>query len=222
MNTATVLLDNLYKQCTGLFSQHHEFHDEVTLVVDSSELKVLCLKLRDSLDLAFEQLIDLTVVDYLHYGKTEWTTETATYQGFDRGVSSIDEISHISARFSVVYHLLSLNKNQRLRIKVFLEEKNLDITSVTDIWPSANWFEREAFDLFGINFVGHPDLRRILTDYEFVGHPFRKDFPVSGYVEARYDAEQGRVIYEPVSIEPRVLVPKVIRNDHSVHNGKES
>ncbi|MCD8543197.1 MAG: NADH-quinone oxidoreductase subunit C [Gammaproteobacteria bacterium] len=222
MKTANkILLDSLYKACTGLFSEHHEFYDEVTLMVAPTELKILCLKLRDSVDLAFEQLIDVTVVDYLHYGKTEWQTEAASSQGFDRGVSSIDEISHYSPRFSVVYHLLSLKKNQRLRIKVFLEENHLDISSVTDIWPSANWFEREAFDLFGVNFIGHPDLRRILTDYEFVGHPFRKDFPVSGYVEARYDAEQGRVIYEPVSIEPRVLVPKVIRNDNSTDNGKK-
>ena len=116
-------------------------------------------------------------------------------------------------RFAVVYHLLSTSRNQRLRLRTFLDEANPMMASVVDIWPSVNWFEREAFDLYGILFEGHPDLRRILTDYGFIGHPFRKDFPLSGHVEMRYDEEKGRVVYEPVSIEPRVLVPRVIREE---------
>jgi NADH-quinone oxidoreductase subunit C len=158
--------------------------------------------------------MDVTVVDYLTYGKAEWETHSATSTGFDRAVSSNPSSPSEKERFSVVYHLLSLTNNQRLRIKVNLREADLVIPTVVNIWPSANWFEREAYDLFGVFFTDHPDLRRILTDYGFVGHPFRKDFPLSGHVEVRYDAAQGRVIYEPVDIEPRVLVPKVIREDN--------
>lgn len=236
MTNLNPLLEHLHSHLTGLILHHHEALDEVTVIIDASELKNSCLKLRDIAELKFEQLMDVTVVDYLQYGKAEWETQSATSQGFDRAVDSAlagvgaagwspCSISQQSEegrlpvaptrgqRFAVVYHLLSLTNNHRLRIKVFLDEQNLEITSVNDIWPSANWFEREAFDMFGVYFTGHPDLRRILTDYGFVGHPFRKDFPLSGHVEVRYDAEQGRVIYEPVDIEPRVLVPKVIRDD---------
>jgi NADH-quinone oxidoreductase subunit C len=171
----------------------------------------------------FAQLIDVCGVDYLAYGKTEWKTDEATGSGFSRAVTgrivNEDSFADLESadshrRFAVVYHLLSLNHNHRIRVKAYLSEEPPMIDSVVDIWPSANWFEREAFDLFGILFRNHPDLRRLLTDYGFIGHPFRKDFPLSGYVEVRYDPEQKRVIYQPVTITPRVLVPKVIRDDH--------
>lgn len=190
---------------------------EVTLEVIPSHLKSLCRSLRMDADLAFEQLIDLCGVDYLHYGLSEWVTDEATGSGFERGVMPLpmqEKLTSSSERFAVVYHLLSVSHNHRLRLRVRLSEDLPLIDSVIDIWASANWYEREAFDLFGILFQGHPDLRRILTDYGFVGHPFRKDFPLIGEVEMRFDAKLGRVVYEPVSIQPRVLVPKVIRDDH--------
>jgi NADH-quinone oxidoreductase subunit C len=156
----------------------------------------------------------VTGVDYLQYGRVEWTTLDSTASGFSRGVDRSAEEVAPAKRFAVVYHLLSVSNNNRVRVRCFCEpgEPPL-IDSVCDIWASANWFEREVFDLFGILFQGHPDLRRILTDYGFIGHPFRKDFPLIGNVEVRYDAEKGRVVYEPVSIEPRTLVPRVIRDD---------
>ncbi|MBI4937434.1 MAG: NADH-quinone oxidoreductase subunit C, partial [Nitrosomonadales bacterium] len=175
----------------------------------------------------FTILIDVCGVDYSEYGITEWQTDAATGQGFSRGVD-VQTAGHLhqrdedlsveqpaaTRRFAAVYHLLSISHNQRLRVRCFAPDDDLPvIPSVTDIWTSANWYEREAFDLYGIIFEGHPDLRRILTDYGFIGHPFRKDFPLSGNVEVRYDAEKQRVVYEPVSIEPRVLVPKVIRDE---------
>lgn len=171
--------------------------------------------LRDHQAFKFEALMDLCGVDYLDYGISEWLTDKATGVGFDRGVDhsrQLREQKWEKPRFAVVYHLLSYSLNQRLRLKVFLNDPPM-IDSVVDIWPSANWYEREAFDLYGILFAQHPDLRRILTDYGFIGHPFRKDFPLSGQVEVRYDKVQQRVIYEPVKIQPRVLVPKVIRED---------
>ena len=165
---------------------------EVTVRVPREHTHALCLALRDEADFAFEILIDLCGVDYLEYGESPW-------QG---------------PRFAVVYHLLSIANNQRIRVKTFLDETQPRLESVIDIWASANWYERECFDLYGILFEGHPDLRRLLTDYGFVGHPFRKDFPLIGNVEMRYDPEKRRVIYEPVSIEPRINVPRVIRHDH--------
>lgn len=198
---------------------------EVTARVSAEHILDAARILSADPELRFEQLIDLCGVDYLHYGVDEWCTEEASNEGFSRGVKpatsayfSFDEpppaSQHAGARFAVVYHLLSVSKNRRLRLKVFCADDDLPrVPSLTDIWPAANWFEREAFDLFGILFDGHPDLRRLLTDYGFVGHPFRKDFPLVGHVEMRYDPEQKRVVYEPVSIEPRVLVPKVIRQD---------
>jgi len=189
-------------------------YGEVTITVDHKNILPTCTELRDNPDLSFEQLIDLCGVDYLTYGQAEWETSSATGSGFSRGVER-KEVSQDSlesnSRFAVVYHLLSLKHNCRLRVKAMLSEKEPVIDSVVDIWNSVNWFEREAFDLFGIMFNGHPDLRRILTDYGFIGHPFRKDFPLIGNVEMRYDTNKQRVIYEPVSIEPRTLVPKVIR-----------
>jgi NADH-quinone oxidoreductase subunit C len=173
----------------------------------------------------FEQLIDLCGVDYLGYGEDEWSTDDVTTEGYSRGVEgagpgrfswgSRPESRHVPRRFAVVVHLLSISHNERVRLRCHAPDDELPVVpSLTSIWPVANWFEREAFDLFGIVFEGHPDLRRILTDYGFIGHPFRKDFPLIGNVEVRYDEEKGRVIYEPVtSVEPRVLVPRVIRGD---------
>ncbi len=186
-----------------------------TLEIEKSALLKTAKELRDDPAQAYEALIDLCGVDYSEYGKSEWVTTKATGTGFDRAAERKNEYTNIvwdKPRFAVVYHLLSYTHNRRLRLKVFLDDEPPIIPSVVNIWPAANWFEREAFDLYGILFDGHPDLRRILTDYGFIGHPFRKDFPLSGTVEVRYDAKEGRVIYVPVDIEPRVLVPKVIRH----------
>ena len=174
--------------------------------------------LRD--EFAFEMLIDLCGVDYLTYGRDEWATEEATSSGFSRAAEQptilADPDKQFDARrFAVVYHLLSVTDNARLRIATYTGTGNPPIVpSVIGIWAAANWYERETFDLFGILFDGHPDLRRLLTDYGFIGHPFRKDFPLSGNLEVRYDPEQGRVVYQPVTIEPRTLVPRVIRDDN--------
>jgi NADH-quinone oxidoreductase subunit C len=163
---------------------------EVTVVVPVLRLGSAMRALRDRPELRFESLIDLCGVDYSTYGDGAWT----------------------GRRFAVVCHLLSLSHNHRLRVRVFAADDDFPVVpSIVDVWPSANWFEREAFDLYGIVFDGHPDLRRLLTDYGFVGHPFRKDFPLSGYVEMRYDPEQKRVIYQPVTIEPREITPRIIR-----------
>jgi NADH-quinone oxidoreductase subunit C len=194
--------------------------DEVTVELEPARLIEVCTALRDEPEFAFECLMDLCGVDYFAHGLTEWTTADATDTGFGRGVdrrlfAAGPGAAEAGRRFAVVYHLLSVSRNARLRLRVFAEDDDFPVVdSVCDVWSSADWYEREAFDLFGIVFDGHPDLRRILTDYGFIGHPFRKDFPLSGHVEMRYDADQRRVIYEPVSIEPRVLVPRVIRHDH--------
>lgn len=196
---------------------------ELTLEVAPHDCHAVLLQLRDLPEFDFAQLIDLCGVDYMAYGKTEWKTDEATATGFSRAVTgrivnedSFADLDSIDSdrRFAVVYHLLSLTHNHRIRVKTYLSEEPPMVDSVIDIWPCANWYEREAFDLFGILFHNHPDLRRLLTDYGFIGHPFRKDFPLSGYVEVRYDPEQKRVIYQPVTIKARVLVPKVIRDDH--------
>jgi NADH-quinone oxidoreductase subunit C len=193
---------------------------ELTIEVDKDDLLTVAIALRNEPEFGFEMLMDVCGVDYLHYGEVEWTTSSATETGFSRGVERtpviLDEADEFDARrFAAVYHLLSLRHNTRLRMRVFTGTGNPPIIrSVVDIWNSANWFEREAFDLYGILFEGHPDLRRILTDYGFIGHPFRKDFPLIGNVEVSYDADKGRVAYKPVSIEPRTLVPRVIRDDN--------
>lgn len=187
-------------------------HDELTLTLRPDQLLATCSLLRNHPSLAFEQCVDVCGVDYLQYGQSQWQVDDATFCGFDRAVAAMpisDQPWH-GGRFAVVYHLLSVQHNHRLRLKVFLNE-DMMVPSLIELWPSVNWFEREAFDLYGILFENHPDLRRLLTDYGFIGHPFRKDFPLSGHVEVRYDAKQARVVYEPVSIKPRVLVPKVIR-----------
>ena len=213
---------------------------EVTLEVKLQDYLAAAKILRDEAALKFEVLIDLCGVDYLGYGQGEWATDSVSSQGFSRGVQGsgdqelnsafLDvpgagapgrfrwedrpEAKDLPRRFAVVVHLLSLALNQRVRMKVFCEDNELPVVpSLTELWRGVNWFEREAFDLFGIVFDGHPDLRRILTDYGFVGHPFRKDFPLIGNVEVRYDAVKKRVVYEPVSIEPRIGVPRVVRED---------
>jgi len=171
---------------------------EITAVIGAADLAAALRMLRDRPELRFEMLIDLCGVDYSTYG----------------------DVAHEGPRFAVVYHLLSLANNWRVRVRVFVPDDAFPVIgSAIDIWPAANWFEREAFDLYGIVFSGHPDLRRLLTDYGFIGYPFRKDFPLSGHVEVRYDPEQGRVIYQPVSIEPRQITPRVIRED-SYASGK--
>ena len=194
--------------------------DEVTLHISADSILSVCEQLRDQF--GFEQLIDLCGVDYAEYGGSEWETKGASDRGFSRAVDESDNIEPVieGHRFAVVYHLLSIQHNQRLRIKIRLDADQPIVDSVTSIWNSADWFEREAFDLFGILFNGHNDLRRILTDYGFIGHPFRKDFPLIGNVEMRYDPDKKRVIYEPVSIEDRTLVPRVIRDDNRYHETK--
>ena len=189
---------------------------EVTIEIAKEELLEVATALRDEESLQFSQLVDVCGVDYLTYGQDEWATDEATSEGFGRGVEKLrrELPKREGSRFAVVYHLLSVVHNRRLRMRVYVKESAAFLPSVTGIWKSADWFERETFDLFGILFDGHDDLRRILTDYGFVGHPFRKDFPLIGNVELRYDAKTRRCVYEPVSIEPRVLVPRVIRDDY--------
>lgn len=165
---------------------------ELTVEVAAVDYFEFMKSLRDEADFSFEELIDLCGVDYSTYGDGTWT----------------------GRRFAAVTHLLSIAHNFRLRVRVFAEDDAFPaVDSVTSLWKSANWFEREAFDLYGIAFVGHEDLRRILTDYGFIGHPFRKDFPISGHVEMRYDPDQGRVVYQPVTIEPRENTPRIVRED---------
>jgi len=185
-----------------------EAYDELTLIINSDNVVEVCHKLKD--EFKFEILIDLCGVDYLTYGESDWNGN-ASSSGFGRARQAQKSTNQKDQRFGVIYHLLSVSSNQRLRVKALLSTDNLMIQSVTKIWNCADWFEREAFDLFGILFENHNDLRRILTDYGFVGHPLRKDFPMIGEVEMRYDDQLGRVVYEPVSIEPNVNVPRVIR-----------
>jgi NADH-quinone oxidoreductase subunit C len=194
MTSRTVALGESVKAALGdrIFAIT-EARGEVTLVVNAGDLVEAMTALRDRPELRFEQLIDLCGLDYQTYGNGR----------------------HDGPRFAVVYHLLSITNNWRLRVRTFAAEEELPVVdSVIGVWPSANWFEREAFDLFGIVFAGHPDLRRILTDYGFIGHPFRKDFPISGNVEMRYDPDQQRVIYQPVTIEPREITPRIVREEN--------
>ena len=197
---------------------------ETTMEIDASQWRDIARQLRDEPEFAFESLIDVCGVDYLSYGDDEWETTDVSSEGFSRGVEGQGPGRFTwesrpmgrgpDRRFAAVAHLVSVSNNRRLRLRCFAVDSSLPVVqSLVDVFPVANWFEREAFDLFGIVFEGHPDLRRILTDYGFVGHPFRKDFPLIGNVEVRYDAERKRVVYEPVSIEPRVGVPRVVRED---------
>ena len=203
-------MKQLKKQLVKAFGKKSisESFEELTLVINSEDVIDVCKQLRD--DFNFSILIDLCGIDYLTYGESDWNGN-ASSSGFSRARQAQQSSANKEQRFGVIYHLLSVEDNQRLRVKALLSLDNLMIQSVTNIWNSADWFEREAFDLFGILFENHTDLRRILTDYGFVGHPLRKDFPMIGEVEMRYDEELGRVVYEPVSIEPNVNVPRVIR-----------
>lgn len=221
-------LQNLQTQIENLLGDKtqsiHIANDELTIEILPANLLTVAKILREHPAFSFVALIDLCGVDYLDYGISEWETVKATGRGFDRGVDRsrvLRENTFDKSRFAVVYHLLSYTLNQRLRMRIFVEGEPPIIDSVISIWPSANWYEREAFDLFGILFNGHPDLRRILTDYGFIGYPFRKDFPLSGTVEVRFDAALGRVVYEPIDLNPRILVPKVIRKDNRYALGEE-
>ncbi len=209
--TFSELQENLLNCFNEALLDHKIDHGELTFVVKQDALVPVAQHLKDQCQ--FEQLIDIAGVDYAGFGRSEWDTTHATFTGFSRGVEHPALKTHVGSRFAVVYHLLSYTHNLRVRLKVFLHDEWPEVESVTSIWPGANWFEREAFDLFGILFRNHPDLRRILTDYGFIGHPFRKDFPLSGTVEMRYDAHLNRVVYEGVEIDPRTLVPRVIRHD---------
>lgn len=196
-------------------------YGQVTIELSPAHLIEVCRALRNEPEFSFEQLSDLCGVDYSTYGQADWETRDTTSTGFSRAVykgvfhkAEPDEKHHLA----VVYHLLSLKHNRRLRLRCRPEAVPPRVSSVINIWASANWYEREAFDLYGILFEGHPDLRRLLTDYGFIGHPFRKDFPLEGNVEVRYDPEKQRVVYQPVTIVNRVLVPKVIREDNRYKN----
>ena len=189
----SVLQENLTKLLEDKLVSLEYKLGELTLVIPAADMLAVLIRLRDDAGLRFEQLIDLCGMDYSAYGDGAWEGK----------------------RFAAVYHLLSITHNTRLRVRIFAEDDDQPILdSVADIWSCANWYEREAFDLFGIIFTGHPDLRRLLTDYGFVGNPFRKHFPLSGHVEMRYDAEQKRVIYQPVTVEPREVTPRIVREEH--------
>ena len=226
MTDANTLGQRLSAQFGDKIAAVHEFEGETTLDVLPENWLALARALRDEDAFHYELLIDVCGVDYLSYGRVEWDTTDVSAQGFSRGVEGSDGPGRFAwsnrpkagvghKRFAAVAQLLSVKNNSRLRIRAYCQDDAFPVVpSLTSIWPGANWFEREAFDLFGILFEGHPDLRRILTDYGFVGHPFRKDFPLIGNVEVRYDEVSQRVIYEPVtSVVPRVLVPRTVRHD---------
>lgn len=221
MNLATNLKEKLGSALSSLIIGCEQ---EVTLETTPSYFHALCKELKQDPAFQFDTLIDVCGVDYLDYGTAEWETRKVTSTGFSRGVEKEASTTEFQQpeRFAVVYHLLSTTLNQRLRVRVFLEKEHLFIDSVTDIWPAANWFEREVYDLYGILFKGHSDLRRILTDYGFIGYPFRKDFPLSGHVEVRYDAKMGRVVNMPVEIQPRTLVPKTRRAVQEIKQKEEA
>jgi len=203
-------------QSRGKLSRLPSPMSELAYRVNAGHLLEVCELLRDDPALKFEMLMDVSGVDYLTYGHDEWQTDSATRTGFSRGrvAEAVPAHSDSHGRFAVAYQLLSITHRHRLRLRCYCEGGDAPmIDSVIGVWAGASWFEREAFDLFGILFRGHPDLRRLLTDYGFIGHPFRKDFPLSGNVEVRYDEAKKRVIYQPVTIEPRNLVPRVIRAD---------
>ncbi|MBI3480061.1 MAG: NADH-quinone oxidoreductase subunit C [Nitrosomonadales bacterium] len=214
-------LSILHEDLTGLFGDKlvslEQRLGELTVVVRAADMLEVLGRLRDEPKLRFEQMVDLCGMDYLAYGSD--VSEAGAYLRDDD--APVDK-SMLPFRFAVVYHLLSVAHNARLRVRVFAEEDDFPVlSSVADIWPCANWYEREAFDLFGIVFTGHPDLRRILTDYGFVGNPFRKDFPLSGHVEMRYDPAQQRVVYQPVSIEPREVTPRIVREEsYAISKGR--
>ena len=189
---------------------------ELSYDVAAADLVAVVTALRDDADLHFQILIDVAGVDYMDYGRDEWRTVSSSSKGFGRAANRDGNGgAHAGPRFAAVYQLLSITHNERVNLRAFCtDNEDPALDTLTGVWAAANWFEREAFDLFGIVFNGHPDLRRILTDYGFIGHPFRKDFPVSGHVEMRYDPERQRVIYQPVTIEPREITPRIIREEN--------
>ena len=210
------LIDKLLSNKVNFISEK----DMLTYETNKNDLLAVMNELKNNSELLFSQLTDLCAVDYSAYGQSEWQTKESTSTGYNRGIipksnarKHYEDDSDLNneINYCVVYHLLSVRHNKRIRIKVMLRD-NMFIDSVTHIWNSANWYEREAFDLFGILFNNHPDLRRLLTDYGFVGHPFRKDFPLIGNTQIRYDPKLKKIIQEKVDIEPRVLVPRVIRD----------
>ncbi|MBU1447457.1 MAG: NADH-quinone oxidoreductase subunit C [Gammaproteobacteria bacterium] len=203
-----ILKSNLHEAFGTKVVSLQERLGELTMVVKAADMTGVFVRLRDDADLRFEELIDLCGIDYSTYGSE--TCEDGRY---------LADQQHQGPRFATIYHLLSITHNIRLRVRVFAEDDAMPMMdSVIGVWPVANWYEREAFDLYGIIFNGHPDLRRILTDYGFVGNPFRKDFPLSGTVEMRYDADQRRVVYEPVSVEPREITPRTMREEQYGRN----
>ena len=215
------LKDNITSALSTWQHQIIEDYNELTIEINPKDIVAVARQLRDAESLAFDMLVDISGVDYLHYGLSEWRTDEAANTSYERGVQWLtpeDRSDAMPERFGVVYHLLSIPHNHRVRIKLYVPEQDPIIDSVYEVWPAANWFEREVFDLYGVLFQNQPDLRRILTDYGFIGHPFRKDFPLSGKVEVRYDAASERVVYEGVNIEPRVLAPKVVREDNRYMN----
>lgn len=210
-NTLSKLKDSVTHHFDDKLVSISESLGELTIEVECDNLIDILKKLRDDDEFLFEQMIDLAGVDYLTYGLDEWATHEASAEGFERGRQQSAQTRWEKPRFAVVYHLLSVTLNHRIRVRVFIEEDSMLVPSAVELWNGANWFEREAFDLYGLLFDGHPDLRRILTDYGFIGHPFRKDFPVVGELEMRYDEEKQQCVYEPVTIKERILVPRVIR-----------
>ena len=203
-----ILKSNLHEAFGSKVVSLQERLGELTLVVKAADMVGVFTRLRDDADLRFEELIDLCGIDYSTWGSE--TCEDGRY---------LAALPHDGPRFASIYHLLSITHNIRLRVRVFADDDAMPMMdSVIGVWPVANWCEREAFDLYGIIFKGHPDLRRILTDYGFVGNPFRKDFPLSGTVEMRYDADQRRVVYEPVSVEPREITPRTMREEQYGRN----
>lgn len=219
MTTVTEILDaRIEERFADVLTRIPSTCGELTYELPPEKLIEIGIALRDEKPFKFEMLMDVCGVDYLEHGQVEWETNVATETGFSRGVNQAQDGGRLPGagrRFAAVYHLMSIAQNHRLRLRVFCEDNAFPVLdSVTSVWNSADWYEREAFDLYGILFNGHADLRRLLTDYGFIGHPFRKDFPLIGNVEVRYDPEQGRVVYQPVSIEPRTLVPRVIRDDN--------
>jgi NADH-quinone oxidoreductase subunit C len=200
MSRLTTLQQNL-TEILGQAIDLEMAYDELTLTVAWEDWVTVCQRLRDEPSLAFESCVDLCAVDYLTFAQDKEGQANAPRPGGEK-------------RYAVVAHVLSFKQNWRLRVRTWMVDNEFPVVaSLMPVWPAVGWYEREAFDLFGVVFEGHPDLRRILTDYGFIGHPFRKDFPVSGYVEMRYDPEQGRVVYQPVTIEPREIIPRVVRED---------
>ena len=218
------LLGQLRDQLSSYSKDIFLENDQITIEIAPESLLTVCQELRDQDTFQFEQLSDLCGVDYLAFGKADWETQNTTNTGFSRGVDRgvYNEDINKPARFAVIYHLISIKHNQRVRVRCYLKDGEPRVDSVVSLWAVADWYEREVFDLYGIMFEGHPDLRRILTDYGFIGHPFRKDFPLEGNVEVRYDPDKRRVVYQPVTITNRVLVPKVIRHDNRYEKAQQA